>query len=314
MARRNETTVDEFLLLGITDVWELQVVFFVLFLLICVTSLMGNLGMIMLIRLDSRLHTPMYFFLCHLSLVDLGNSSAVAPKMLVSFFEERKAISLPGCAAQMYFCGVCIITECYLLAAMAYDRYVAICHPLLYVTTMSPRVCVHLAVGSYLMASVSQLVLVSSVFSLPFCGPHLLNHFFCDIPPLLKLSCSSTTANERLLFAVAAFIALNTLAFIVVSYGYILTTVLRIPSSEGRHRAFSTCASHLTSVSVFYGTMVFMYLRPTSAYSLDQDKGVSVVYTMVIPMLNPLIYSLRNKEVKDACRRLRGKVLVSFGN
>ncbi|NXG61096.1 O1019 protein, partial [Hemiprocne comata] len=308
MVRRNETTVEEFLLLGITDVWELQVVLFVLLLLICVTSLVGNLGMLVLISLDSRLHTPMYFFLCHLSLVDLGNSSAVAPKMLVSFFEERKAISWPGCAAQMYFCGVCIITECYLLAAMAYDRYVAICRPLLYVATMSPKVCVQLAVGSYLIGSVSQLVLVSTVFSLPFCGPHVLNHFFCDIPPLLKLSCSNTTVNERVLFTVA-FIALNTLAFIVVSYGYILTTVLRIPSSEGRHRAFSTCASHLTSVSVFYGTMVFMYLRPTSAYSLDQDKGVSVVYTMVIPMLNPLIYSLRNKEVKEAGKRLRGKVL-----
>ncbi|KGL94291.1 Olfactory receptor 1019, partial [Charadrius vociferus] len=250
------------------------------------------------------LHTPMYFFLCHLSLVDLGNSSAVAPKMLVSFFEERKAISLPGCAAQMYFCGVCIITECYLLAAMAYDRYVAICNPLLYVATMSQKVCVQLAVGSYIISTVSQTVLVSSVFSSHFCGPNVINHFFCDIPPLLKLSCSSTTVRQRVLFTIATFIALSTLIFIVVSYGYILTAVLRIRSSESRHKAFSTCASHLTSVSVFYGTMIFMYLRPTSSYSLDQDKVVSVVYTLVIPMLNPLIYSLRNMEVKDALKRL----------
>ncbi|XP_075018901.1 olfactory receptor 5AR1-like [Calonectris borealis] len=314
MVRRNKTTVDEFILLGITDIWELQVILFVLFLLICVTSLVGNLGMIALIRLDSRLHTPMYFFLCHLSLVDLGNSSAVAPKMLVSFFEERKAISLLGCAAQMYFCGVCIITECYLLAVMAYDRYVAICNPLLYMVTMSQKFCVQLAVGSYIIAAVSQTVLVSSVFSLHFCGPNVINHFFCDIPPLLKLSCSSTTVNEHVLFTIATSIAFSTLAFIVVSYSYILTTVLRICSSEGRHKAFSTCASHLTSVSIFYGTMIFMYLRPSSSYSLDQDKVVSVVYTMVIPMLNPLIYSLRNMEVKDALKRLLEKVLVSFRN
>ncbi|XP_074442928.1 olfactory receptor 5AR1-like [Larus michahellis] len=314
MVGRNKTTVGEFILLGITDIWELQVILFVLFLLIGVASLVGNLGMIALIRLDSRLHTPMYFFLCHLSLVDLGNSSAVAPKMLVSFFKERKAISLPGCAVQMYFCGVCIITECYLLAAMAYDRYVAICNPLLYVATMSQKVCVQLAVGSYLISAASQTVLVSSVFSLHFCGPNVINHFFCDIPPLLKLSCSSTTLNEHVLFTIAAFIALSTLIFIVVSYGHILTTVLRSRSSEGRQKAFSTCASHLTSVSVFYGTMIFMYLRPTSSYSLDQDKVVSVFYTLVIPMLNPLIYSLRNMEVKDALKRRLEKVLVSFRN
>ncbi|XP_074006060.1 olfactory receptor 5G25-like [Numenius arquata] len=307
MVRRNKTTVDEFILLGITGIWGLRVILFVLFLLICVASLVGNLGMIALIRLDSRLHTPMYFFLCHLSLVDLGNSSAVAPKMLVSFFEDRKAISLLGCAAQMYFCGVCIITECYLLAAMAYDRYMAICNPLLYVATMSQKVCVQLAVGSYIMSTMSQTVLVSSVFSLHFCGPNVINHFFCDIPPLLKLSCSTTTLNEHVLFTIATFIALSTLIFIVVSYGYILTAVLRIRSSEGKHKAFSTCASHLTSVSIFYGTMIFMYLRPTSSYSLDQDKVVSIFYTLVIPMLNPLIYSLRNAEVKDALKRLLEK-------
>ncbi|NXN43724.1 O1019 protein, partial [Rhinoptilus africanus] len=304
----NKTTVGEFILLGITDIWELQVILFVLFLLICVASLVGNLSMIALIRLDSRLHTPMYFFLCHLSLADLGNSSAVAPKMLVSFFQERKAISLPGCVTQMYFCGVCMITKCYLLAAMAYDRYVAICNPLLYVATMSQKVCVQLAVGSYVISTVSQTVLVSSVFTLHFCGPNAINHFFCDIPPLLKLSCSSTTVSERVLFSVATFTALNTLVFIGVSYGCILATVLRIRSSEGRQKAFSTCASHLTSVSVFYGTMIFMYLRPTSSYSLDQDKVVSVFYTLVIPMLNPLIYSLRNMEVKDALKRLLEKV------
>ncbi|XP_009967712.2 olfactory receptor 1019 [Tyto alba] len=314
MLRRNKTTVDEFILLGITDIWELQVILFVLFLLICITSVVGNLGMIALIRLDSQLHNPMYFFLCHLSLVDLGNSSAVAPKMLMSFFEERKAISLPGCAAQMYFCGVCMITGCYLLAAMAYDRYMAICNPLLYVATMSQKVCVQLTVGSYVVATVNEIVLVSSVFSLHFCGPNVVNHFFCDIPPLLKLSCSNTTVNECVLFTIATFITLSTLVFIVVSYGYILTTVLRICSSEGRHKAFSTCASHLASVLVFYGTMIFMYLRPSSSYSLDQDKVVSVFYTLVIPMLNPLIYSLRNTEVKDGLKRVLEKVLVSVRN
>lgn len=314
MFRRNKTTVDEFIFLGVTDNWELQVVLFVLFLLISITSLVGNLGMIALIRLDSQLRTPMYFFLSHLSLVDLGNSSAVAPKMLLSFFEERKVISVPGCAAQMYFCGICMITECYLLAAMAYDRYVAICNPLRYGATMSRKLCVQLAVGSYAVATVNEIALVSSTFSLPFCGPNVINHFFCDIPPLLKLSCSGMTGSEHVLFAVAAFIALSTLVFILVSYGCIVTTVLRISSSEGKHKAFSTCASHLISVSLFYGTMIFMYLRPSSSYSLDRDKVVSVVYTLVIPMLNPLIYSLRNTEVKDALKRLLGKVLVSFRN
>ncbi|NXQ96372.1 O1019 protein, partial [Sagittarius serpentarius] len=285
----------------ITDIGELQVILFVLFLLICVTSLLGNFSIIALIRLKSQLHTLMYFFLCHLSLVDLGNSSAVAPKMVVSF-EERKAISLPGCAAQRYFCGVCIITECYLLAVMAYDQHVVICNPLLYVATMSQTVCVQLAAGSYVVAT------VNCQLSLQFCGPNVINHFFCDIPPLLKFSCSSAAVNKHVLFTVATFIALSSLVFTVVSYGYILTTILRICSSEGRHKPFSACASHLTSVSVFYRTMTFLYLRCSSSYSLDQDKVVSVLYTLVIPMLNPLIYSLKNMEVKDALKRLPEKV------
>ncbi|NXE56861.1 O1019 protein, partial [Casuarius casuarius] len=310
--RRNRTTVDEFILLGITDIPELQVILFVLLLLIYITTLVGNLGMIVLIRLDSRLHTPMYFFLCHLSLLDLGNSSAVAPKTLVSFFAEKRAISVPGCAAQMYFCAVCIVAECYLLTAMAYDRYVAICSPLLYRVTMSRKVCVRLAVGSYVIAHVNVIAHVGSVFSLRFCGPNVINHFFCDIPPLLKLSCSSTTLNEHVLFVFVAFVALSTVMFILVSYGYILSTILRIHSSEGRYKAFSTCASHLISVSVFYGTMIFMYLRPSSSYSLDRDKVVSIAYTLVVPMLNPLIYSLRNTEVRAALQRLLERVPVSF--
>ncbi|NXF30066.1 O1019 protein, partial [Nyctibius bracteatus] len=258
------------------------------------------------------LHTPVYFFLCHLPLVDLGNSSAVAPKMLVSCFGERKTISLPGRAAQMYFCGVCIITECYLLAVITYDRYTAICNPLLYVATISQKVCAQLAVGSYIVATVNEILLVSSVFSLHFCGANVITRFCCDIPPLLKPSCSSTAVNEHVLFTIATLIALSTLVFIVVSYGYILTTVLRICSSEGRLEAFSTCASHLTSALFLYRTMIFMYLHPGSSYSLDQHKVVSVVYTLVIPMLNPLIYSLRNVEAKDALKRLLETVLVSF--
>ncbi|KAM6274453.1 olfactory receptor 5J3-like [Porphyrio hochstetteri] len=307
MVRRNKTTADEFILLGITDIWELQAILFVLFLLIYVTSLVGNLSMIVLIRLDPQLHTPMYFFLGHFSLVDLGNSPAVAPKMLLSFFEERKTISLPGCAAQMYFCGVCIIPKCYLLAAMAYDRYVAICNPLLYVATMSQQVCVRLAVASYVVVRVNEIVLISSVFSLQFCDCNVISHYFCDISLLLKLSCSSTAVSEHVLFTIAAFIALTTLVFIVVSYGCILITVLRMCSSENRHKSF-TCALQLASVSVFYGTMIFMYFCPSSSCSLDQDKVVSVVYTLVIPTMNPLIYSLRNMEVKDALKRLLEKV------
>ncbi|KAM6075531.1 LOW QUALITY PROTEIN: olfactory receptor 5G26-like [Chlamydotis macqueenii] len=264
------------------------------FVLIYITSLMGNFSTIVLIRFKSLLHTPLYFFLCHLSLVDLGNSSVVAPKTLVSF---RKTIPLPGCAAQMCFCGVCVITECH-LRATAYGWYVAVCSPLLHMATTSQKVCI-LAVGCYVVATVSEEVLVGSVFSLHF---NVINHFFCDIPPLLKLPCSSTTGAQTVLFTIAALI------FVVVSYNCILIAVLRICSSEGRHKA---CSAFDISLS-FFAAMLFMHLHPSC--SLDRGKVVSIVHTLVISMLSPLIYSLRNMEVKDALKRLLEDVLISFRN
>ncbi|XP_030417672.1 olfactory receptor 1019-like isoform X2 [Gopherus evgoodei] len=304
MSRGNHTTVTEFILLGLTHCPEVEVVLFVLFLAIYVTTLVGNIGIIMLIHINSCLHTPMYFFLSNLAFLDLSYSSAIAPKMLVNFLAQSKTISFTCCAMQMYLFAAFADAECLILAAMAYDRYVAVCNPLLYMPIMSRRVCVSLIAGAYISGSVSSLIHTSSTFSLSFCGSNVINHFFCDIPPLLALSCSDTHINELLLFSLCGFIQTSTFLVILISYAYVLAAILRIHSTEGRHKAFNTCTSHLIAVALFYGTLLFMYLRPSSSYSLDADKVVSVFYTVVFPMLNPLIYSLRNKEVKEALIRI----------
>ncbi|XP_030043585.1 olfactory receptor 1102-like isoform X2 [Microcaecilia unicolor] len=305
----NHSVVNEFLLLGFTDVPEQRVVLFLLFLAIYSLTLLGNLGMILLIRLVPRLHTPMYFFLSSLSVVDTCYSSVIYPKMLVDFFVERTAISFSGCATQMYFFVTFGTTECFLLAAMAYDRYVAICNPLLYVVIMSKRLCLQLVVSSYIGGLLHSMIHVVATFHLPFCKSNELSHFFCDIPPLLKISCVSTEINEILLFTFTGSISLGCLLIILVSYLYILSSILKMSSGEGRQKTFSTCASHITAVILFYGTISFMYLRPSSSYSVEQDKVVSVFYTLIIPMLNPLIYSVRNKEVKASVRNILTKTL-----
>ncbi|XP_067406782.1 olfactory receptor 5J3-like [Emydura macquarii macquarii] len=302
MAGENCTTVTEFILWGFTDYSELQVILFLVFLVIYVITLVGNLGLIMLIRVVPRLHTPMYFFLCNLSIVDLCYSSAIAPKALQNFLAERKTIPYAGCAAQMFFFTTLITTECYLLAVMAYDRYVAICNPLLYAIIMSPRIRAQLVAGSYLIGLIGASVQTSGAFRLSYCSSKVINHFFCDVPAVVKLSCSRTYISELVLFVFSVIIAISTMSIILVSYVYILSTILRIRSTEGRHKAFSTCTSHLVAVIVFYGTAFCIYVLPQSEDSLEQGKIVSVFYTLVIPMLNPLIYSLRNKEVKDALR------------
>ncbi|XP_067406691.1 olfactory receptor 5D18-like [Emydura macquarii macquarii] len=299
----NYTMVTEFILLGFTDHPELQIMLFVVFLAIYVITLVGNLGMIVLIRMDSRLHTPMYFFLSHLSFVDVCYSSSITPKMLVDFLSETKAISFFGCAAQMYLFITFVVTESFLLAVMAYDRYVAICNPLLYMVIMSRKLSILLVVGSYVWGTVCSLIHTCSAFQLIFCGPNNIDHFFCDVSPLLALSCSNTHINKVLLYTFATFVETSTIIVILTSYIFILAAVLRIHSAEGKHKAFSTCTSHLMAITVFHGTILFMYCRPTPSYSLDTDKIASVFYMVVIPMLNPLIYSLRNKEVKDALRR-----------
>ncbi|CAH6788995.1 olfactory receptor 5C1 [Phodopus roborovskii] len=300
---RSRVTPAEFILLGITNRWDLRVTLFLIFLPIYFVSLLGNVGMVLLIRVDARLHTPMYFFLASLSLLDAFYSSAIGPKMLVDLLLSHATISYVACALQMFVFAGLADAECCLLAVMAYDRYVAIGNPLLYTTVMSPRLCLALLGASGLGGAVSAFVHTAFTFHLSFCSSLEINSFFCDIPPLLAISCSDTSLNELLLFAICGFIQTATVLAITVSYGFIARAVIRMQSAEGRQRAASTCGSHLTAVAILYGTLIFMYLRPSSSYSLDTDKMASVFYTLVIPALNPLIYSLRNKEVKEALRR-----------
>ncbi|XP_019352312.1 olfactory receptor 1052-like [Alligator mississippiensis] len=303
MDRDNQTTVTEFILLGLTDHPQLRVFLFVLFFMIYVTTLVGNFGMITVIRVNPQLHTPMYFFLSNLSILDLFYSSVSAPRLLIDFLMERKNISYGACIAQFYFFALLVATEAFLLAGMAYDRYVAIFNPLLYTVAMPRRVCIQLVAGSYIGGLTNSLVHTCGLLGLPFCGPNVIKHFFCDLPPLLELACSDTYKNETLLLVFSGAISAFSLSMIIISYLYILSAILRIRSAEGRHKAFSTCTSHLTAVSVFYGSITFSYLQPSSSYSLEQEKVSSVFYSLVVPMLNPLIYSLRNKEVKDTLRR-----------
>ncbi|XP_032722251.1 olfactory receptor 5C1 [Lontra canadensis] len=296
-------TPAEFILLGITDRWDLRMTLFLIFLPVYLVSLLGNMGMVLLIRLDARLQTPMYFFLANLSLLDACYSSAIGPKMLVDLLLPHATIPYMACALQMFVFAGLADAECCLLAAMAYDRYMAIGNPLLYTTAMSQRVCLALLGASALGGAVSAFVHTTFTFRLDFCRSRKVNSFFCDIPPLLAISCNDTSLNELLLFAVCGFIQTATVLVIVVSYGFIVGAVIRMRSAEGCRRAASTCGSHLTAVAMLYGTLIFMYLRPSSSYALDTDKMASVFYTLVIPALNPLIYSLRNKEVKEAVRR-----------
>ncbi|KAF7485366.1 olfactory receptor 5T7-like [Marmota monax] len=307
---KNVTEVTVFVLKGFTDNPELQIFFFLLFLAIYLFTLMGNLGLIVLVIGSSRLHNPMYYFLSVLSLIDACYSSGITPNMLVDFLSREKTISFGACAAQMFFAVTCGTTECFLLAAMAYDRYVAIYNPLLYSVSMSPRVYVPLIVASCVGGILHAVTHTTATFSLSFCGSNIINHIFCDIPPLLAISCSDTRPNQLLLFYFAGSIVICTILTILISYGFILLAILRIHSAEGKQKVFSTCGSHLTAVSISYGTAVFMYVRPTSHYALEHDMVVSIFYSIVIPMLNPLIYSLRNKDVKEAMWSVWEKMFI----
>nr|XP_012296621.1 olfactory receptor 5F1 [Aotus nancymaae] len=300
MSRENYTSLTEFILLGLTDTLELQIILFLFFLVIYTLTILGNIGMILLIRIDSRLHTPMYFFLANLSFVDVCYSTTITPKMLADLLSEKKTISFAGCFLQMYFFIALATTECILFGLMAYDRYVAICHPLLYSLIMSRTVCLKMAAGAFAAGLLNSMVNTSYVSSLPFCGSNVIHHFFCDSPPLFKLSCSDTHLKESIFSTFAGVNMVGALVVILTSYSYVLFSIFSMHSWEGRHRAFSTCASHLTAIILFYATSIYTYLRPSSSYSLNQDKVASLFYTVVIPMLNPLIYSLRNKEVKKA--------------
>ncbi|KFO29495.1 olfactory receptor 1086 [Fukomys damarensis] len=303
----NFTEVTVFELKGFTDNPELQIVCFFLFLAVYLFTLIGNLGLIVLVIEDSRLHNPMYYFLSALSSVDAGFSSTITPNMLVDFMSKKKAISFLGCAAQMFLAVMFGTTECFILAAMAYDRYVAIYNPLLYTVSMRPRVYVPLIAASYLGGLLHATIHTGATFSLSFCGPNVIQHIFCDVPAVLAISCSDTHRNQLLLFYIAGSIEIFTVLIVLGSYGFILSAILRTHSAEGKRKAFSACGSHLTAVSICHGTLIFMYVRPSSSYALEKDMVVSMCYTIVIPMLNPIIYSLRNKDVKEAMQKVFGK-------
>ncbi|XP_027716556.1 olfactory receptor 5B12-like [Vombatus ursinus] len=300
----NRSEVNEFILTGLTDDPELQIPLFIMFTLIYLITLVGNLGMVALISGESCLHTPMYFFLSNLSLVDFSYSSAVTPKVMAGLLTGDKVISYNSCAAQLFFFGAFVVTESFLLASMAYDRHAAICKPLHYTNTMTSTLCTYLATGAYACGFLTSSIVTGNMFSLSFCKSNIVHHFFCDIPPLLALSCSDIHITESLVFILGSLNTFFPFLVIFASYLLIFITILKIHSTEGRQKAFSTCASHLTAVSIFYGTVIFMYFQPSSSHSMDTDKRVSVFYTTVIPMLNPLVYSLRNKDVKNAFRKL----------
>ncbi|XP_048217327.1 olfactory receptor 8H1-like [Perognathus longimembris pacificus] len=303
----NNTNVPWFILAGLTNSGEIQLVLSLLFLLIYLVTVLGNLGMIVIIWLDHQLHTPMYFFLTHLSFLDLCYSNVITPKTLANLLTSSKSISFVGCFTQMFFFVLLVATECFLLASMAYDRYIAICNPLHYPVIMSPRLCRALLSGSYMVGFMDSLVNDLCVSRLHFCNSNIIQHFFCDTSPILMLSCNETYSTEMMIMFLAGSTFIVSLIIICVSYVSILSTILKISSTSGKQKAFSTCASHILGVTVFYGSMIFTYLKPKKSYSLGKDQVASVFYTIVIPMLNPLIYSLRNKEVKNAFNRVMQK-------
>ncbi|KAB0381060.1 hypothetical protein FD755_008844 [Muntiacus reevesi] len=304
MRRENQSSVSEFLLLGL-PIWpEQQGVFFALFLGMYLTTVLGNLLIILLIRLDPHLHTPMYFFLSHLALTDVSFSSVTVPKMLINMHTRDQSIPYAGCVTQMYFFIFFGCVDNLLLAVMAYDRYVAICHPLHYTIIMRGNLCISLVAVSWIFSCGSAMSHTLSLARLSFCADNTIPHFFCDLAALLKLSCSDTSLNELVIFTVGALGIIIPLAGILVSYVRIGVSILRVPSTKGIYKALSTCGSHLSVVFLFYGTIMVLYIFPPSNNSNDKDIIASVMYTVVTPMLNPFIYSLRNRDMKGALGRL----------
>nr|XP_004663371.2 olfactory receptor 5AC1-like [Jaculus jaculus] len=304
MMEANRTEVTAFVLTGITGRPELQVPLFLLFLVIYTTTMVGNLGLIFFIWKDPQLHTPMYLFLGSLAFADACTSSSVTPRMLVNILDSDKTISLFECMAQYYFFGASATTECFLLVVMAYDRYVAICNPLLYLVVMSNRLCAMLISMSYVIGFLHLLIHVGLLFRLTFCKSNIIDHFYCEILPLYTISCTDPSINAAIVFIFSAFIQAITFMSIMVSYARVLFAILKKKSERGRSKALSTCSAHLLSVSLFYGTMFFMYVSPGSGPGKYKNKMYSLFYTVVIPLLNPFIYSLRNKEVIGALRKM----------
>lgn len=309
--RMNMTSISCFIFQGFPRQLEVQSFMFISLSILYTVTITGNCLIIFVTWADVTLHTPMYFFLRVLSFLEICYISVTIPKMLHSLLSEDKSISFGGCAVQMYFVLFLGTVECFLLASMSYDRYIAICLPLRYPALMSKKVCILLTLASWLCGLLIPLMNTSWAFSLPYCGSNEINHFYCDFPPVLKLACADTSLNELVMLMSSLVITLVPFAFIIGSYSCIIGTILRMPSAEGRHKVLSTCSSHLLMVTFFYGPASFMYLQPKSSYSLKRDKFLSLLYTVVTPMLNPIIYSLRNTEVKRALRKiLKRKVLL----
>ncbi|XP_030042466.1 olfactory receptor 10A7-like [Microcaecilia unicolor] len=304
MTRVNQSHITEFILLGFSTTPELQPLLFAFFLIIYLATLMGNAVIIVTVTMDALLHTPMYFFLRNLSLLEICYTSITLPKMLSNFLIQDRSISFVGCATQLYFFCSLGTSECFFLAVMAYDRYIAICDPLRYPLIISRRRCTLLAAGSWAAGLLLSLGQISFVFSLPYCGPNIIDHFFCDILPVLKLACADILMNEVAILLYSFLVIPVPFILILISYARIITSILKIHSVEGRWKAFSTCSSHLTSVSLFYGTATITYLRTKSNHSQESDKALALLYSVLTPMLNPIIYTLRNKEFKRSLKKL----------
>ncbi|XP_070115432.1 olfactory receptor 5D18-like [Equus caballus] len=301
-----------FTLLGFSDYPDLQIPLYLIFLAIYRVTVVGNIGMIVIIKINPKLHTPMYFFLSHLSFVDFCYSSIIAPKTLVNLVVEDRTISFIGCLAQLFFFCIFVITESFLLAVMAYHHFVAICNPLLYTVAISQKLCVMPVVGSYAWGVTRCLILTCSAIKLSFQGFNTINHFFCEFSSLLSISCSDTYLNQLLLFVFATFNDVSTLLIIFMSYLFIIVIILKMHSASGSCKAFSNCASHLTTITIFHSTILFLYCVPNSQNSRHTVKMASVFYTVVIPMLMPLIYSLRNKDVKDTVSKIMDTKIFSY--
>ncbi|XP_004390497.1 olfactory receptor 5K1-like [Trichechus manatus latirostris] len=304
MVEENHTMKNKFILTGFMDHPELKTLLFVVFFAIYLITMVGNLGLVILISKECRLHTPMYIFLGNLALLDSCCACAITPKMLKNFLSEDRMVSFCECMAHFYFLCTVETADCFLLASMAYDRYVAICSPLQYHIMMSKKLCIQMTIGAYIAGNLHSMINVGLLFRLAFCGSNQINHFYCDILPLYRLSCVDPYVNELILFISSGSIQIFTIGSVLISYLYILFTIFKMKSEEGRIKAFSTCASHFLSVSLFYGSLFFIYFRTDLLEERDQDVLAAILFTIVVPLLNPFIYSLRNKEVISVLRKI----------
>ncbi|XP_060111187.1 olfactory receptor 11A1-like [Heteronotia binoei] len=307
LGQRNETVFTEFILLGFGELQEMHILLFVVFLVIYLMTMAGNLLILVLVVTVENLHTPMYFFLGNLSCLETCYSSTILPRMLASFLTENQSVPVSGCIVQFWAFGFLAAAECYLLAAMSYDRYVAICRPLHYSALMNVKVCLQLVAGSWISSFAANTILLIFILQLTFCGDNVIEHFFCDFTPMMKLTCNDSHQVQILSATLSALCTLPPFVLTITSYVYIISAILGIPSTTGRQKAFSTCSSHLTVVIIFYGTLIIVYMLPDTKELRQMNKIFSVFYTILTPLINPLIYSLRNKEVKEAFKRTTRK-------